>query len=49
MGYEQKGYMTPKDAESDAWFARLHLLLLFAQSYSGHDVDLHGILTRDLH
>jgi hypothetical protein len=37
MGHEQKGYMTPKDAESDAWFARLHLLLLFAQSYSGHE------------
>lgn len=42
MGYEQKGYMTPKDAESDAWFARLHLLLLFAQSYSGQALSAKG-------
>lgn len=37
MGHEQKGYMTPKDAERDAWFARLHRLLLPAESYSGHE------------
>ncbi|PXX13919.1 hypothetical protein C7399_115177 [Paraburkholderia tropica] len=29
--------MIPKDAESDARFARLHLLLSFAQSYSGQN------------
>ncbi|CAH1664176.1 hypothetical protein CHELA40_12499 [Chelatococcus asaccharovorans] len=28
---------TPKDAEADAWFACLHLLLLLARAYSGHE------------